>query len=496
METRNKIIKKKDTNVLMYGKMQPQAPDLEVVVLGAMMLEPQCINQVMAIIPKPECLYVDAHQRILASINRLRNKNISADFMAVCNDLRANNELEMVGGSYFVTKLTQDVVSSAEVETHARIVMQKYMMRELINIAGNAINEAYKDATDCFELIDSSLNNISELLSQGTKNKVSTLQESINLAVENCIKNRESDSITIGTSTGFPSLDEIIGGLNPPDLTILAGDTGGGKTSLALNIAFAVAETEYITYVSLEMKGEQLAIKKLSHDTGYSYREIQMGKIRKPDGTYEKLPDYVIKQLIELKSQLAHERFLLHDKGGLSVSGLRNIVAYNKLKFGCDKYIVDYLQLMNARDAGRKFGSKTEEMSYISNSIKNICTEFNVTIIALSQFSRREKGSAPRMHKLSDLKDTGSIEQDADNVILLFEPSRYGITEIDFNGEIRNFNNIDDLILQGEKSRSGGVKYAYVQFNKRGNKIIDPEAKQNSQHTDFSTAPNLKPLDF
>ena len=159
----NTRTKKPDLSPLLYGKMPPQASDLEGAVLGAIMLEPQKLAEVLEIIQAEECFYADANQRIYAAIRRLFDKGSRIDFMTVCEDLRKNNELEMVGGSYYVTSLTRDIVSSANIEEHARIVMQKYIMRELIRMSGEVIGEAYEDTTDVFDLLDKAETNLYEI---------------------------------------------------------------------------------------------------------------------------------------------------------------------------------------------------------------------------------------------------------------------------------------------------------------------------------------------
>ncbi len=478
-------IKRGNHDAMLYGKVPPQSPDYESAVLGAVMLEQSALDIVESIIYNPECFYSEANRRVWSAIRKMSQRAAKIDFMTVCEELRANGELEKVGGSYYVTLLTRDVVSSAHIEEHARVIVQKALARDLIKKCLETVSKCYDEYEDIFDTIDFINNAITDLQSLGTRTKVETLADGLNEAISECVTNRENEGHLIGTSTGIQCIDDKIGGLNEPDMTIIGGETGGGKTALALNIAFNVSETEYITYCSLEMIKKQLAFRKCSHDTGFSFQDLARGKYINEAGEYVKLPDYVIKQLYMIKEKVANERLLIHDKGGLSVATFRNIVAYNKKKYGCTKFIIDYVQLMNANGSGMKFTNDTERVSYISNQIKSICIEYKVAIIVLSQFSRKKDGEK-RLHRLSDLKNSGSLEQDADNVILLFEPLRNGFTEVEVNDEVFFFSEKSDLFAQFEKCRSGEKGGAKVTFTKKSGRITDPNQRKKNDlfHTE------------
>jgi len=466
--------RQKPNDAMLYGKMPPQAPDLEGAVLGAVMLEQSALDIVESIIYNPECFYTDANQRIWAAIRRMSQRGAKIDFMTVTEELRASGEIEAVGGSYYVTKVTRDVVSSANIEEHARIIVQKSLARDLIKVCLETIGKCYDDYEDIFDTIDSINNAITEIQGQGTRTKVETLAQGLDEAIAECLENREKEGHLIGTSTGIQCIDDKIGGLIIPDMTTIGAETGGGKTALGLNIAFEVSETEHITYLSLELIKKQLAYRKCSVDTGYAYQDIARGKYKDLDGNYVKLPDSVIKQLYMIRDRMANERLLIHDKGGLSVATFRNIVAYNKKKFGCTKYIIDYVQLMNANGTGIRFGGKTEEISYISNQIKSICIEYQVTVIVLSQFSRRKEGEK-RLHRVEDLKNSGSLEQDSDNVILLFDPLKYEFSEIqDIDGTVHYFTDRSEIYAQHEKCRSGSKGGSKLHFAQKSGRITDP----------------------
>jgi len=478
-------IKRGNHDAMLYGKTPPQSPDYESAVLGAVMLEQSALDIVESIIYNPECFYSEANRRVWSAIRKMSQRGAKIDFMTVCEELRANGELEIVGGSYYVTGLTRDVVSSAHIEEHSRVIVQKALARDLIKKCLETVSKCYDEYEDIFDTIDFINNAITDLQSLGTRTKVETLAGGLNEAIAECVTNREKEGHLIGTSTGIQCIDDKIGGLAVPDYGIIAAETGAGKTALGLNIAFEVSETEYLTYLSLEMIKKQLGFRKCSHDTGFAYQDLARGKYKNEDGEYVKLPDYVIQQLYGIKEKVANERLLIHDKGGLSVATFRNIVAYNKKKYGCTKYIIDYVQLMNTNGSGVKHNSETEKITYISNQIKSICNEYQVQVIALSQFSRKKDGEK-RLHRLSDLKGASSLEQDADWVILLFEPIKNGFTEVEMNGEVFFFNDRSDLFAQVEKCRSGDVGGAKVTFTKKSGRITDPNQRKKNDlfHTE------------
>jgi replicative DNA helicase len=479
-----------NTDGLIYGKMPPQAPDLEGPILGAIMLEPAKLDTALTIIYSAECFYSDANQRVFAAIRKMHQEGKSIDFMTVTNELRSTNELETVGGSYYVMGLTRDVVSSANLEEHCRIVVQYALKREIIKKAGQILNDAYDDAKDVFDLLDEAYLAFEQMIGSATTHKSITLRDGINEAIQESITNSTKEGGLVGKSTGFDAFDEGMGGIITPDFTVLGGGTGEGKTTTALNLAFNYCESDPMMYISLEMKAKQLAKKKLSHDTGYSYRDIERGKTKGIDGNYVPLPPHVFKQMQEIEAKMSNTNFHIYDKGGLSVATFRNLVAYYKKKFGITFFIIDYFQLINGNGSGRKFSNKTEEMSFISNQCKSICNEYDVSIMALSQFKRITE---ERLYKKSDLKETGSLEQDADNVLLLFSPLQHNVREVEIDGVVELFNDTQDLLLQIEKCRADSVGIKKMKLNARSNMLYEPH-KQSKQPADFSTAPEIKPI--
>jgi len=230
----NSRTKKPDLSPLLYGKMPPQAPDLEGAVLGAIMLEPQKLAEVLEIIQSEECFYADANQRIYGAIRRLFDKGSRIDFMTVCEELRKNSELEMVGGSYYVTSLTRDIVSSANIEEHARIVMQKYIMRELIRMSGDVISDAYEDTTDVFDLLDKAETNLYEITDKHLRKNFSSINSILAKTIHEIEAQAGKNDELTGTPSGFVDLDRVTSGWQKTDLIILAARPAVGKTAFAL----------------------------------------------------------------------------------------------------------------------------------------------------------------------------------------------------------------------------------------------------------------------
>src|SRR6188474_1034642 len=279
-----------DLGTMVYGKIPPQAKDLEEAVLGAIMLEKTAFDSVAEIL-KPECFYVEAHQRIFNAIQSLANKSQPIDILTVAEELRSKNELEMVGGAYYVTKLTNAVVSAAHIEAHSRIILQKFIQRELIRISGEIIGDAYEDSTDVFDLLDDAESKLFEI----TNNHLRSAFEDINTVLVKTIQRiedmRNRDEDITGVPSGFASLDKLTYGWQQTDLIVLAARPSVGKTAFALNLARSAAlhptKPTPVVFFSLEMSSGQLVQRILSAESEIWLEKISRGK----------LEEYEMKQL-------------------------------------------------------------------------------------------------------------------------------------------------------------------------------------------------------
>jgi replicative DNA helicase len=413
-----------DLSTMVYGKVPPQAKDLEEAVLGAVMLEKGAFDTVVEIL-KPECFYVDAHQRIFKAMKSLANKSQPIDILTVVEELRTSEELDMVGGPYYVTRLTNAVVSSANIDAHARIILQKFIQRELIRISGEIIGDAYEDSTDVFDLLDQAESKIYEVTSTHLRNSYETIDSVLVKTIQRIEDMRHKNEDVTGVPTGFPTMDKVTYGWQMTDLIILAARPSVGKTAFALNLARNAAlhptKPTPVAFFSLEMSAGQLVQRILSAESEIWLEKISRGK----------LEEHEMKQLYARGIQrLAQAPIFIDDTPALNIFELRAKCRRLKNINNIGMIIIDYLQLMSGTSENRN-GNREQEISTISRSLKSLAKELQVPIIALSQLSREveKRKDGNKMPQLSDLRESGAIEQDADMVMFLYRPEYYDVTQ-------------------------------------------------------------------
>jgi replicative DNA helicase len=402
-----------DTSSLVYGKVPPQSKDMEEAVLGAMMLGNGAF-EIAAEILRPECFYVTAHQVIFQAIRQLAAKSMPVDILTVVEELKKSGELEQVGGPFYVTKLTNSVVSSANIEAHARIILQKYMQREFIRIGGELVSQGYEDTTDVFDLADFAESELFKISANHFQKDFQKLDKGLVKAMKRMdeLRNREHD--LTGVPTGYPELDKLTGGWQPTDLIIIAARPSVGKTAFALNLARNAAMSKIkrtgAAIFSLEMSSMQIVNRILSAESEIKMWDISNGNI---DET----------KLVRINtvavSKLVYAPIFIDDTPALNIFELRAKCRRLVNNHGVGLIIIDYLQLMTCDS---KAGNREQEISKISRELKKLAKDLNVPVIALSQLSRdveKRKGKP----QLSDLRESGAIEQDADAVMFLYRPS-------------------------------------------------------------------------
>jgi replicative DNA helicase len=412
-----------DLSTMVYGKVPPQAKELEEAVLGAIMLEKSAFDTVVEIL-KPECFYVEGHQRIYKAMQSLAQKSQPIDILTVVEELKMREELEIVGGPYYVTKLTNAVVSSANIETHSRIILQKFIQRELIRISGEIIGDAYEDSTDVFDLLDDAESKLFEITNSHLRKNFDSIDSVLVKTIQRIEDMRNKQDEISGVPSGFPTLDQITYGWQPTDLIILAARPAVGKTAFALNLARNAAlnptKPTAVAFFSLEMSSAQLVQRILSAES-----EIYMEKIARG-----RLEDHEMKQLYKKGiDRLAKAPIYIDDTPALNIFELRAKCRRLKNKHNLGFIIIDYLQLMSG-GGDNKNGNREQEISQISRALKGLAKELQVPIIALSQLSRavESRKEGEKIPQLSDLRESGAIEQDADMVMFLYRPEYYGIT--------------------------------------------------------------------
>lgn len=455
--------RKPDLTSLVYGKIPPQATELEEAVLGAIMLEKDKLAEVLEIIQSADCFYVDANQKIYAAIRRLFDKGMPVDLLTVTDELRKSDELEMVGGAYYLTRLTMSVVSSAHVESHARIVMEKFIQRELIRISGVVIADAYEDSTDVFDLLDKAESNLYEITDKHLRKNFKSLKEVLVTTVRDIeeAKNRNED--VTGVPTGFKYLDKLTSGWQKNALIIVAARPAVGKTAFCLNLAMNAAmhasKPYPVAFFSLEMGAGELVKRMLAATTEVSMDAITKGRMQ----------EHEFVQMTQRMNRLAQAQIFLDDQAALNIFELRAKARRLKQKHDIQLIVIDYLQLMQA-DLN-KGGNREQEISKISRDLKSLAKELEIPIIALSQLNRSvESRKESKVPQLSDLRESGAIEQDADMVMFLYRPEYYGINNDEMGNPIEGETHVHIA-----KNRSGTTDTVKVRFIKEYQKFVDIE---------------------
>lgn len=412
--TRNKRLQAFDFAT--YGKVPPQDSKAEIEVLGALMVDKEAYDKIADIL-KPECFYTDVHQRVYKAIKILVSINKPVDLITVVNQLQKTEELELVGGPYFLSKLTDGVTSSVNIETHAKIIIEKFIQRELIRISGEIITQAYMDTTDAFALLDQTQQSFSDIDSHLSFGEMTGIDSVLVEAVNKIEDWRKNDSYVTGVPSGFPVMDKVTRGWQPDDFVIIAARPGVGKTAFALSIARNAAEHfkgtgETVAIWSLEMKPFMMVLRMLASESKILLQKILTGKLS--DADMKELYDGAVKRLAALN-------IMFDKKTGLTIQKLKSKARRLKKKNKLGLIIIDYLQLMEGEGNGNR--NRENDVSKISRELKNLNLELGVPIIALSQLSREVEKRASGIPILADLRESGSIEQDAETVIFLYSPT-------------------------------------------------------------------------
>ncbi len=434
------------------GKIPPQAIDLEEVVIGAMMIDKKGVDEVIDIL-HPEVFYKDAHKFIFEAIFKLFETSEPVDLLTVSSQLKKDGKLEAVGGDFYLIRLTQKVASSAHIEFHARIILQKYIQRSLIKISNEIIEEAYDEGTDVFDLLDTAESKLYDVTQGNLKRSAETAQNLVIQAKKRIeeIANKEGLS---GVPSGFDRVDKLTSGWQPSDLIIIAARPGMGKTALTLSMArnMAVNSNIPVAFFSLEMSSVQLITRLISSETGLSSEKLRTGKLEKHE--WEQLN-------VKVKT-LEKAPLFIDDSPSLSIFDLRAKARRLASQHGIKIIMIDYLQLMTAGGSQKAGGNREQEISTISRNLKALAKELNIPVIALSQLSRAvETRGGTKRPLLSDLRESGAIEQDADIVSFIYRPEYYKIDEWDDEERSPTAGQGEFIVA---KHRNGGLENIRLKF--------------------------------
>lgn len=462
-----------DTIGLEVGNKPPQALDVEEAVLGALLTEPDCIDMVMSEL-NPSCFYDPRHKIIFEAMSSLVLSHDPVDIVSVSTILRAQDNLEAVGGIVVLTDLSQNIGSAAHVEFYCKILKQKSIQRDLIKASHTIIRQAFDDSVKVDDLISNSQDYIYDAIKSSTRKEVQEIGHVINTTIK-MLEERQGQTGYSGVPSGYPSIDKVTQGWQASDLIILAARPSVGKTAFSLNLARNAAVQFHmpVAFFSLEMSAEQLVKRMMTTETQLHPDKIKGGV---------KLEEYEWKQLEVKIANLAASPLYIDDTPSMPINEFRTKLKNLVTSKGVRLAIVDYLQLMQGPAELRGF--REQEVAAISRTLKATAKELNIPIIALSQLSRNSvnrQGSGGRP-LLSDLRESGSIEQDADMVVFLHRPDFLGLSE---NPEDQGKAQV--IIA---KHRNGSVCDIEMRFIPDQVKFVDPEESLGAQMDEIGSRMN------
>ncbi len=408
----------------MAAKIPPQNLEAEQSILGSLMLENEAWDQIADTLDKSD-FYKPSHQKIYEIISELHRKNLPVDLITVSNLLQSQGSMEQAGGTDYLVSLVSNTISAANIVSYAKIVREKSLLRKVIHQSSQVIERAYEeDFPDVETFLDQAEADFYKL---GENKKVDGLMAPMEIIKNSMVKleelSRRKSDVT-GIPTGFTDLDRMTAGLQPGELTIIAARPSMGKTAFALNLAqhMAIRCQKSVAFFSLEMSRESVMMRVLASEARINMKEMRTGKMN----------DNVWPKLINVAGQVAEAKFYIDESSGVSPFEVRARARRLKAQVGLDIIIIDYLQLM---DLKLRVESRERAVSEISKTLKSIAKELEIPIVALAQLNRGVEGRTNRRPMLSDLRESGSIEQDADIIMMLYRDDYYEKDDAEKQGQ-------------------------------------------------------------
>ncbi len=440
-------------------KLLPQNVEAETAVLGSILIDPEAIVQVADYL-RPDDFYRDAHRIIYQAAVELYEQREPADLITLTDELARRDKLEEIGGASYVSSLANQVPTSANADYYGHIVERTAILRRLIHAAGQIAAVAYNepDATTALDEAEKLIFNISQRF---TRSDFDHIRDTLREYIERLEHLHEHRGTIVGVATGFSDLDKITGGLQKSDLIILAARPSIGKTALALSLAHnaALRFGHGVAIFSLEMSKEQLVTRLLSMDAGVDQSRLRTGFLE--DDEWERISESV--------GRLSEANIYVDDTPGISMVEMRSKARRLMMDRGFSLLIVDYLQLMQGSGSSRGHENRVQEVSEISRGLKALARELNVPVLALAQLSRAVESRTEKKPQLSDLRESGSIEQDSDVVLFIYRDEVY-------NPETER-KNIADIIVA--KHRNGPVGQVSLYFMPSQTRFRDLELQRN-----------------
>lgn len=427
------------------GKVPPHNIDAEMSLLGAVLIDEEVLADITEHV-SPKDFYDKRHAVIYSGMMRLYERHKPVDLLTLTDELKKKDELETVGGSAYLTELTNYVPTSAHAEAYAELVEQKAVRRRLIKASGEISELGFDEETTTQELLEKAEAELFSVSDQSLKQDLTSLETILTDSFDRMEELHRNKGALRGIRTGYRDLDNMTAGLQRSDLIILAARPAMGKTTLVTNLAYNVATIakQPVLFFSLEMSKEQLVDRMLADASGVDAWNIRTGNLSDED----------FSKLSEAMGEMAEAPIFIDDTPGLSTLEMRTKARRAAHDQPLGLIIVDYLQLMQG--SGRSDGNRVQEVSEISRGLKLIARELNVPLIALSQLSRTVEQRSPQIPQLSDLRESGSIEQDADIVSFIYRPGYY-------EPDNPEYENITDLIIA--KHRNGPVGKVQLYFH-------------------------------
>lgn len=429
------------------GKLPPSALDLEEVILGAVMLEQNALTDVIDIL-KPEHFYSEAHKEVYQAVTHLFRDTQPIDMRTVVNQLRIDGKLELVGGAYYIAELTSKVSSAANIEYHARVVIEMAMKREMIQIASQVHQDAYEDTTDVFDLLESTQGKLDDIGVSNLKGGAVPSSILYTQTMEYLYKSRNDHGIT-GVQTGYYELDKVSGGWQEPDLIIIAGRPGMGKSAACGELLknAAIMFKKPVALFSLEMSSRQFMQRLIASEA-----EVDLDKVTRNNST-----DMEIMDIANRTKKLFDAPIFIDDTPAISTLELRAKARKLKHEHDIQLIVVDYLQLMR----GDRGGNREQEIASISRALKSLAKELKIPVIAISSLSRGvETRGGDKKPQLSDLRESGAIESDADIVVFLYRAEYYKIM-VDELGNATN-NIIEFIVAKNRNGKTGSILLKFI----------------------------------
>jgi len=443
--------------------LQPQSLEAEEAVLGAMMIDDAAANKAIGLLKSSHYFYKEAHKKIFEAMLILSEESNPIDTVSVSNELKKKKSLKSVGGLYYLTGLVDKVPTAANIETYASIVKEKGILRDLISASHHMSKKAFESREDVATILDEAEQSIFSLTQQKDNKLFQHIQPILTQAIKNLEKMQSNKGSVVGIPSGIIDLDNVTAGFRKSDLIVIAGRPSMGKTALALSIARnAALESKVPTAIfSLEMSSDQLAQRLLSSEARIDGQKARTGRLQTARW----------KDVVIASGKLADAPLFIDDTPALSILDLRSRARRLKREENIGLLVVDYLQLMQGP---RRSENRQQEISYITQSLKALAKELDIPVIALSQLSRAVESRTNKRPVLSDLRESGAIEQDADLVIFLYRPYVYDNKKVEEKG-------LAYLIVA--KQRSGPTRTVKATF-------IDTYARFEN-YTDWSESENV-----